>query len=77
MSEAKVVSLVKPTHPASDPDHVLEKSKGEYSSLFIIGYRKDDGQLDPRSTVDLTPAQIHWMLAKFLHKLAAGDYTNG
>ena len=77
MTERKVVSLVKPTHPASDPDHVLEKAKGEYSSLFIIGYRKDDDTLDARSTLDLTPAETHWLLTKFLHKLTAGDYSNG
>ena len=62
-----------PKDAAKKPDNVLEQAMGNYESVFVIGYDVD-GELDARSTLNLDPEEIIFMLEMFKHKLFAGDY---
>ncbi len=59
---------------AEFPDHVLEESKGNYKSVFVIGW-DNDGILDVRSTTNLDQKEILWMIEVFKNKLLNGDYA--
>lgn len=56
-----------------EPDTVLEKAKGVYTSVLIIGWDVD-GNLDVRSTTDLTAADSLFLASLFSSKLLKGDY---
>ena len=73
MSVANISKFYK-KNAAEDPDVVLERAIGKYSSLLIIGWDKDDN-LDCRSTTDLTYEQTLWLVSKFQHKLLNGDFS--
>ena len=59
---------------AINPDVVLDKAKGEYESLCIIGWSKD-GIIDFRASLNLNHAQLNWLLGVVQHKLQNGDYA--
>lgn len=59
---------------AQDPDHVLEKSKGEYKSVLVIGWDQE-GILEIRSSLNLQGMECLWMVEKFKLKLLNGDYA--
>lgn len=59
--------------PADNPDHVLEKAKGNYESVLIIGYN-EDGELDVRSSLNVSHEKAVWMIETFKHKLVGGEY---
>jgi len=61
--------------PAEDPDEVLEAAKGQYESVFILGYNLEDGSMDARASLNLDPVDINWLISMFQHKLLNGDYT--
>ena len=42
----------------------------------MIGYNKEDGQLDIRASGNLDQKEIVFMLKMFEHKLFNGDYWN-
>jgi hypothetical protein len=58
---------------AKDPDVVLSEADGQYSSVLIIGWSKED-KLDARASLDLTTNEILWLIENFKHKLLNGDY---
>lgn len=70
----KVVKFYK-KDAANEPDAVLEQAIGQYDAVFIIRWDKQ-GILDPRSSLNLTQAEIHWLLSVFQQKLLNGDYTD-
>lgn len=59
-----------------EPDTVLEKAKGVYTSVLIIGW-DTDGVLDVRSTTNLTSADCLFLASIFSRKLLDGDYYDG
>ncbi|RLC00789.1 MAG: hypothetical protein DRH90_17650 [Deltaproteobacteria bacterium] len=59
---------------ASDPDFVLDKCKGAYQDVLIIGWDKE-GRLDVRSNMGMTPRDALWMVEQFKQKLVRGDYS--
>lgn len=63
-----------PDNAASNPDNVLELAIGNYEKVFIIGY-DNDGNLDARSSTNMTHESILWLLDKFKHKMLNGDYS--
>ena len=63
-----------PNGSAEKPDNVLEQAIGEYSSVLILGWDKND-DMDCRSSTDLTHEQVLWIITKFQHKLMNGDYA--
>ena len=69
----KVVDLNR--DPAKDPDVVLEKAKGVYESVLIVGYDKD-GVLDVRGSTNQDAKSILFMLEQFKSKLLNGDYKD-
>ena len=73
IKKMKVVKFY-PKNAAEDPDNVLEQAIGEYSSVLILGWDKDD-LMDCRSTTGLTHEQVLWIITKFQHKLMNGDYS--
>lgn len=60
---------------ASNPDVVLEEAKDSYESLVLIGWDKE-GRLDARATLNLSAAEINWLISVFQQKLLRGDYTD-
>lgn len=60
---------------AEDPNVVLEKAKDQFESLVIIGWDKD-GILDARASLNLSAANIHWIVSVFQAKLLNGDYAD-
>lgn len=66
-----VVSL----RPAENPDVVLEEAKGQYESVFILGYSLEDGSMDARASLNLDPVDINWLISMFQSKLLNGDYA--
>lgn len=73
MSDLKVVNLAQP--PARDPDVVLEKAKGCFEAVLVLGYSKDEGAIEAFASLNLTPAEIFFMMEQFESKLINGDYT--
>lgn len=61
--------------PAEDPDEVLEAAKGQYESVFILGYSLEDGSMDARASLNLDPVDINWLISIFQSKLLNGDYA--
>ncbi|WP_026601487.1 hypothetical protein [Methylomonas sp. 11b] len=59
---------------AIDPDVVLQEAQGNYESVIVIGFDKHEA-LDCRASLNLSQAEIHWMVSVFMHKLLAGDYS--
>lgn len=57
-----------------DADTVLEKAKGNYTSVLVIGWDKY-GYLDTRSTNNLDQKDCLYLAQMFAHKLLNGDYA--
>lgn len=70
----KVVDI-KPRNPADDPDTVLERAKGQYQNVVVIGYGLD-GELDVRGDTKTSHESILFMVELFKHKLLNGDYSD-
>jgi hypothetical protein len=62
-----------PPNSAVDPDIVLCKAAGVYESVVVIGWDKF-GEVDVRGSLNLTSAEILWMLEEFKHQLFSGVY---
>lgn len=60
---------------AVDPDVVLEEAKGAFESVVLVGWDKE-GRLDARATLNLSSAEINWLISIFQQKLLRGDYTD-
>lgn len=69
----KVVELN--NEPARNPDVVLDKGKGVYESVLILGYDKD-GLLDARASTNQDAKSILFMLEQFKSNLLNGDYKD-
>ena len=55
-------------------DTVLEKAKGNYTSVLVIGWDKE-GYLDIASTNNLDQKDCLYLAQMFTHKLLNGDYA--
>lgn len=66
----KVVSIKK---VAQDPNIVLEKSIDQYESVLVLGYNHE-GQLDVRSSLNLSHENTLWLIKMFERNLLNGDY---
>lgn len=60
---------------AINPDVVLEEAKGTFESLVLVGWDKE-GRLDARATLNLSAAEVNWLISVFQQKLLQGDYTD-
>jgi hypothetical protein len=69
----KVVDLN--SDPARNPDVVLEKAKGQYESVVVIGY-DNEGILDVRASTNQDAKSILFMMEQFKNKLLNGDYKD-
>lgn len=58
---------------AENPDAVLEQAVGKYEAVFIIGHGHD-GQLDVRSSTNISAERTLFLIELFKHKLLNGDY---
>lgn len=58
---------------AENPDAVLEQAVGCYDDVLIIGWDKE-GYLDPRANLNLTSAQVLWLIEVFKKNLLNGVY---
>ena len=56
-----------------DADTVLEKAKGNYASVLVIGW-DNEGFLDVRSTNNLDQKDCLYLAQMFAHKLLDGEY---
>tara|TARA_R110002051_G_scaffold302197_1_gene370515 strand:+ start:310 stop:537 length:228 start_codon:yes stop_codon:yes gene_type:complete len=56
-----------------DADTVLNKARGNYTSVLVIGWNKQ-GYLDTRSTNDLDQKECLYLAQMFSNKLLNGDY---
>lgn len=64
MTDKKVVGINEEAEAAVkalDPDDVLESAKGQYSSVVIMGYDKDD-MFTLRASANIRKVDINWML---------------
>ena len=59
--------------PALAPDQVLTEAVGEFESVLVIGY-DHEGELDARASLNLTAAQILFLIERFKLNLLSGDY---
>lgn len=57
-----------------DADTVLEKAKGNYQSVLILGW-DTEGYLDTRSTNNLDQKDCAYLAQLFTHKLLNGDFA--
>jgi hypothetical protein len=62
-----------PSH--TSPDHLLEKAKGVYSSVLVLGWDKDD-ELNVRSTSTLRCCDLLFLIEQFKHNMLNGDYSD-
>ena len=56
-----------------DSDTVLEKAKGNYTSVLVVGWDAE-GFLDVRSTNNLDQKDCLYLAQMFTHKLLDGEY---
>lgn len=61
--------------PAQDPDTVLEKAKGEFESVMVIGW-DHDGILDVRASMNLNQQQCLWLIEAFKLNMLQGQYSD-
>lgn len=59
--------------PAQDPDVVLEKAKGEYKSVLVIGYNHE-GDVEARGSMDITHEKALWLMECFKNGILQGKY---
>lgn len=59
--------------PDRDADNVLKGAVGQYESVVIIGFDLD-GEFDAQASLNMTQAQILWLVEQFKMKLLNGDY---
>ena len=59
---------------AKDPDHVLEKAKGEYRDVIILGWTKDD-YMGVRASYGMTTKEMVFLIDQFKHNLLDGKYN--
>ncbi|QDP67520.1 MAG: hypothetical protein Unbinned5350contig1004_27 [Prokaryotic dsDNA virus sp.] len=57
-----------------DANTVLDKAKGDYNSVLIVGW-DNQGCLDVRSTNNLDQKDCLYLAQMFTHKLLSGDYA--
>lgn len=62
-----------PPGSAERPDAVLEQSIGNYDQVLIIGY-DSAGQMDVRSSTNISCRDILWLIETFKQKMINGDY---
>ena len=60
--------------PALAPDKVLSEAAGQFESVFVIGH-DHNGELDARASLNLTYAQILFLIETFKFKLLNGEYS--
>lgn len=64
-----------PKDAAKDADNVLEQAIGVYDEVLVIGWRKDNGEMDARATLGLKDGgDILWLIEKLKFNLLAGVY---
>jgi len=68
----KIVKFI-PKDAAQNPDFVLEQSIGNYESVVIIGWDKQEN-LHVRASNNLSNPDVLWLISLFSHKLLNGDY---
>ena len=56
-------------------DTVLDKAKGNYTSVLVIGW-DNEGYLDTRSTNNLDQKDCLYLAQMFTNKLLNGDYAS-
>lgn len=64
MTDNKVVGINEESEAvvkALNPDDVLKGAMGEYRSLIILGYDKDD-YLSMRASANMRRADVNWVL---------------
>lgn len=70
----QLVDLKSAKDPACDPDKVLENAKGHFESVLVLGYSKGSEVIEAYASLNLTAAQIFFLMEQFKHKLLNGDY---
>jgi hypothetical protein len=68
----KVVGI---KEPAQDPDTVLEKAKGEFESVLVIGWDNDE-MLDVRCSETMTQQQCLWLIETFKLGMLRGEHAD-
>lgn len=68
----EVIDLPVHTTLPLDPDKVLEKAKGEYQKVLILGVSKEGKFLAASSHCEV--GELLLLARKFEHKLLSGDY---
>ncbi len=71
---AKIINFV-PRDSAKDADVVLKNSIGNYKSVLVIGWDKDE-MLDARASLNLNASEVAWMIDIFKQSLLDGDYDD-
>jgi hypothetical protein len=72
MSDDNIISL----HTSNDAigaDIVVEEAIGVYENVVIIGWNKQE-ELDVRSSLNLSHAEILWLIETFKARLLSGEY---
>ena len=62
-----------PNNAANNPDYVLEQAVGVYKDVLIVGYNQED-ELEVRGNMNLTKAELNWMLDWVKFNLVSGVY---
>ena len=76
MTDKKILKQVvdiNKNQPAIDADQVLEKSKGTYKAMLVIGYNQD-GYLEVNTTKNLDCAQVLWLIENYKKLLLEDEY---
>lgn len=71
----KIVDITN-KEPAYNPDEVLKSAIGEYGKVLVVGYNNKCDSLDARASLNLTAAEILFMIKVFESKLIRGDYCD-
>ena len=72
MSDDNIISL----HTSNDvigADIVVEEAIGVYENVVIIGWNKQE-ELEVRASLNLSQAEILWLIETFKARLLSGEY---
>jgi hypothetical protein len=59
--------------PALEPDEVLERAKGDFESVIVLGY-DHNGDLDVRASLNIDHANVLWIIETFKLRLLGEAY---
>ena len=60
-------------NPAEDPDQILEKAKGTYQDVILLGWNTES-RMNVRASYGMSIEEMIYLVDQFKHNLLSGKY---